>query len=256
MAETPAPVGCYGWNRQRPDWRDKVFSIGPGVVLPSHVNLTNLCPPIWNQGRLGSCTAHGTLRAYYAARKKQGQNVFMPSRLLQYYDARSLEHTTLIDIGATCRDSIKAIAYWGSCDEALWPYDISKFNHKPPAEAYAQATLHQAIKYHSVEQSVYAIKAILAQGLCIAFGFTVYQNFEHTGGVARTGLMEMPVGGSVGGHCVTAVGYNSHSQLMCANSWGTQWGDPDFPGHFWCPPEYYTNPRLASDFWVIESTEP
>ena len=49
----------YGWVPDLPDHRDRKFRaplarIGP---LPPRVDLRDLCPPIWDQGALGSCTA-------------------------------------------------------------------------------------------------------------------------------------------------------------------------------------------------------
>lgn len=251
----PRQIKRYGWIRQNPDWRDYRFTVPAALTLPRHVDLHAKCPPIWNQGNLGSCTAHGSLRAYVADRMRQGYSAFMPSRLMQYYDSRWLEGTTLIDVGATCRDSIKAIAKWGACPENLWPYDINKFNRKPPAAAYTEAAKHKAIEYQAVSQDLYSIKAALAQGFPIVFGFSVYQNFEESE-TTKSGLVYMPSGANIGGHCVCAVGYNSRNYLMFANSWGTSVGDPDYPGHYWMPPDYFLNPNLASDFWIIKSVQP
>ena len=119
MTEESA-IGHYGWNRQRPDWRDEQyrFSVPIGVALPSHFDLVKKMPQIWNQGNIGSCTAHGSLKVYVADRMKEGQPVFMPSRLFQYYNSRSMEGTIASDAGASVRDAIKAIAQWGACDES------------------------------------------------------------------------------------------------------------------------------------------
>ena len=255
MTEESA-IGHYGWNRQRPDWRDEQyrFSVPIGVALPSHFDLVKKMPPIWNQGNIGSCTAHGSLKVYVADRMKEGQPVFMPSRLFQYYNSRSMEGTIASDAGASVRDAIKAIAQWGACDESLWPYVTSKFTQKPPDNAYSEAVQHQSLTYRPVAQNLYAIKTAIFQGTPVTFGFTVYQNFE-TNDVDRKGLMSMPRGSAIGGHCVVACGWNSKNYTLCANSWSTSWGDPDFPGYFWMPPDYIIHPQLASDFWIIETTK-
>lgn len=50
----------YGWKRQLPDHRDHKFAIRhTEAQLPASVDLRPKCPPVWNQGDLGACTAHG-----------------------------------------------------------------------------------------------------------------------------------------------------------------------------------------------------
>src|SRR6266403_1601749 len=55
----------YGWLPDLPDQRD--FSYGvikPRLAkLPSKVDLRKKCPPIENQGEIGSCTAHALVGA-------------------------------------------------------------------------------------------------------------------------------------------------------------------------------------------------
>jgi len=248
--------GGYGWKKQAPDWRDNDYLLlsPTGIALPRHFDLYGKMPTIWNQARLGSCTAHGSLRAYVMNRMKLGLPVFMPSRLLQYYDSRYLEGTIPLDAGATCRDAIRAISISGACAESLWPYDITKFAVKPTANAYVQAAKHKSITYRPVIQDLYQLKAAIFDGNGVVFGFTVYSNFESQE-VASSGLMPMPAGNRLGGHCVCAIGWNSHNYFLCANSWGTNWGDRDFPGCFWMPPENIINPGLSSDFWIIQTVQ-
>jgi C1A family cysteine protease len=255
MAE-PRKIEKYGWIRQHPDARDRPFAVEFGLDLPAHFDLLKQSPPIWNQGREGSCTAHGSLRAYWMDRKKLGLPTFMPSRQFQYWNSRALMSTTAIDSGATVRDAIKAIASWGACDEALWPYDKG-WAPKPSPEAYTAAAPHKAIAYEAVPQDLYSIKSAILQGYAVVFGFTVYSNFEGNT-TSRTGMMSMPQGGDLGGHCVAAIGWNSHNYFAIANSWSNKWGDPNFGGggYFWMPPEYISSPNLASDFWVIKVVQP
>lgn len=54
----------YGWVRDLPDHRDLLYSKKrPGEVvplnqLPPSVDLRPKCPPVYDQGDLGSCTAN------------------------------------------------------------------------------------------------------------------------------------------------------------------------------------------------------
>ncbi len=243
-----------GWKRQNPDWRDEQYMLraAPGLELPHHFDLYRKMPPIWQQSGLGSCTAHGSLRAYVMERMKLGEPIFMPSRLFQYYNSRRLEGSTNSDAGASCRDAIKAIGQWGATKEEAWPYIKNKFATRPPDSVYNEAIKHKALIYRAVPQDLYSIKAAIFSGFGVVFGFTVYSNFT---GIGNIGLAAMPSGHVVGGHCVVAIGWNSKNYFMCANSWGTGWGDPDYPGCFWMPPDYISHSQLAADFWTIENVQ-
>ena len=58
----PSPHGGYGWVRDLPDERDFVYA-APLIRfphgLPPSVDLRSECPPIYDQGQLGSCTGNG-----------------------------------------------------------------------------------------------------------------------------------------------------------------------------------------------------
>jgi len=255
MAIEIRKIAGYGWKPSLPSIYDAKFKVPErGLVLPRHVDLHEQCPPIWAQASLGSCVGHGISRCWAQSRKKQGFPYVMPSRLFVYYGCRVLEGSVNEDAGASVRDGIQSIRKWGVPPEELWPYDTSKFKQKPTDASFVEAEKYQAIKYEKLNQDLYSLKACLALGFVFTFGFSVYENFE-SNTVAKTGLMPMPAGNNIGGHCVTAVGYNSHNYICCANSWSASWGDPDMPGHFWMPPEMITNRSLAADFWVVHSIE-
>ncbi len=245
----------FGWKRDLPDFRDlKLEEPLPLVAatLPRYVNLISKMPPIWRQGGLGSCTAHAGPAAWCHARKHQGLPDLMPSRLFVYWNERALEGTTDHDAGASIRDCFRTMASDGAPDEALWPYVTSKYKIKPPPPAYADAIKHRDLEYLSLNPTVLQLKACLAAGFPFVFGFTVYQSFM-TDEVASTGMVPMPGWNehTVGGHAVCAVGYNSRNFFLIRNSWGTSWGDPDYPGYFWMPPDYLTNGNLSADFWTL-----
>jgi C1A family cysteine protease len=245
-------IAGYGWRPSHPDIRDHRFAVPAQMALPRHRLLIAGCPPIWDQGQQGSCTAHGIGRAYWFDRHKQGEPDFMPARAFIYFNERTIEGTPQEDSGASVRDGIQAIAQYGVPPETLCPYDPRNILTSPPAASvYTEAANHKAINYQALNSDLYSLKACLASGYVFVFGFTVYENFESTE-VSNTGLMSMPQGKAIGGHCVCCVGYNSNNYFCCANSWGTNWGDPDFPGHFWMPPEYISNEDLAADFWVVQ----
>ena len=247
--------GAYGWVRDIPDARDFAYS-APLVRfpqgLPTSVDLRPDCPPIYDQGQLGSCTGNGIAGAIEFDQRKQGAKEFTPSRLFIYYNERVIEGTVSQDAGAQVRDGIKSVATIGAPPETDWLYNITKFAQKPPLSAYRDAKQDLVKSYSRVAQDVMQMKGCLADGYPFVFGFTVYESFESSE-VAETGIVPMPASGEkvVGGHCVVAVGYDDGKRLFfIRNSWGPDWGQS---GYCQMPYEYLMTPHLASDFWTIRS---
>jgi C1A family cysteine protease len=246
----------YGWVPDLPDARDFQFSAPDSVIasLPAKVDLRSKCPPIYDQGELGSCTANAIAGAYEFDQLQERQPDFMPSRLFIYFNERDMEGTIDIDAGAMIRDGIKSVAKVGVCTEKSWPYDIAAFRDRPGQPCFREALKHQAIVYRRVAQQLNQLQACLATGTPFVFGFSVYDSFE-SDEVARTGVVNMPGPREkqVGGHAVVAVGYDNASQRFTVrNSWGRGWGQK---GYYTMPYAYVTNPQLAQDFWAIYAVE-
>jgi C1A family cysteine protease len=253
----------YGWIRQLPDQRDRVYYPGSGLnIIPALVDLRPQMPPIYYQGGLGSCTANAIGAAVeYVRRKQADPDPYTPARLFIYYNERLLEGTVKQDSGAYIRDGFKAISRWGTVDETLWPYSDNKviagralppFMKKPPSSVYKAARKDLAISYEGVPQNRTMIMIALTQGFPVVVGFSVYDSFE-TPEVARTGIMPMPGAAEnlLGGHAVLVVGFDTEKGYwIVRNSWGTGWGEG---GYFYMPFAYLENPNLSSDFWVLRA---
>lgn len=243
-----------GWKPQKPDSRDysyRAFHAEPNT-LPPRVDLRSLCPPILDQGSLGSCVANAVSSVFRFALKKQKQRTFQPSRLFIYYNARAIEGWENEDSGANIRDGFKTINHDGVCVESSWKYTISKFADKPPARTYKTAETHQAIEYAAVGQTLNELKACIADGFPFCFGFSVYESFERIG---ADGVMPYPQANEqfLGGHAVYAAAYSDETQMFTIrNSWSKAFGDG---GDFYMPYSVITNPNLASDFWTLRLIE-
>lgn len=242
----------YGWIRDLPDQRDHLYAAPAAVLLklPPSVDLRAQCPPVYDQGQLGSCSANAIAAALEFDQMKEKQAPFVPSRLFLYYNERAMEGTVSTDSGAQIRDGIKSVATQGDCPETLWAYDITQFAVKPPQQCYAQALKFKAVQYQRLSQISNQFKGCLASGYPFVFGFTVYESFE-TQQVANTGHAPMPSPSekTVGGHAVMAVGYDdSNNWFIIRNSWGTGWG---MNGYFTLPYAYLLEQNLSSDFWTI-----
>lgn len=246
---------AYGWHPSKPDKRDLVSAPAPeGVSYPTSFSLRSEQPPIWDQGQLGSCTAHGTGRIVLHRLMKEGlaEPTDTPSRLFIYYGSRSLEGTISSDSGAEVRDALKTAVTLGAPPETDWPYSDANpgpFTHQPPHQAYVDGLKARALKYYSEPKS--SIKYCIKNSFPVVFGITVYESFE-SDEVASTGIVPMPGTNEsvVGGHCMVIVGWDDSRKLYeVANSWNTDWGDNGF---CWLPYDY-VNGNDASDLWTIRS---
>jgi C1A family cysteine protease len=220
------------------------------MALPTSVDLTSKCPPVYDQGQLGSCTGNSIAGAIQFEQMKQNLNSFTPSRLFIYYNERVLENTVNSDSGAQIRDGMKVVAKLGAPPETDWPYDITKFADKPPAIAFTDAAKNKVTSYQRVNRSLSQFKGCLASGYPFVFGFTVYDSFESTT-VAQTGhaSMALPNEQVAGGHAVMAVGYDDQNQwFIVRNSWGNTWG---MNGYFTLPYQYLLETNLSDDFWTV-----
>ena len=244
-------IARYGWIPDLPDHRDFLFGARRPLAtgLPSSVDLRPLCPPVEDQGQLGSCTANALAGALEFLEDKDKVPFSDLSRLFIYYNERVIEHTVKTDSGAMLRDGIKALAAQGVCTEKKWPYVISRFAVKPSAACFTDGKAHRITSYERLE-TLQDMRACLADGYPFVFGFTVYASFE-SAPVARTGMVPMPQPAeqTLGGHAVVAVGYHDDQErFIIRNSWGPGWG---VKGYCFMPYDYLTNRSLSDDFWTI-----
>lgn len=252
-----------------PEHKTVILSV-PRAGLPKSIDLRPMCPPIYDQGTLGSCTGNGLAAAFaFNEHKKLQSNKlqsnklqsnklqsnkswFMPSRLFIYYNERRMEGTIPDDAGACIADGVKSIHDVGVCSESHWPYDITKFTHQPPTLLYKEAEKHRTNKYRRLTNDLIQLKTALAQNSLIVFGICVYESFQ-SDEVARTGIVPMPKPNEqfLGGHCIVLCGYNDEtSTFIVRNSWGTQWGQQ---GYCEMPYAYINDENLSCDFWAIIS---
>jgi len=255
MADAPIisirKIARYGWTPDIPDNRDimfrKVYRIP--ATLPPAVDLRPQCPPVADQGQLGSCTANALAGALEFLMIKDKKPYADMSRLFIYYNERVIEHSVNQDSGAQIRDGIKTLNKQGACTEKLWPYDIKQFTQKPTPACYKEALNYEITSYQRID-TVDEMRSCLADGFPFVFGFTVYESFESQD-VAKTGVVPMPGPNEqvMGGHAVVGVGYDdSQKRFIVRNSWGTGWV---MQGYFTLPYAYLIDANLADDYWTI-----
>jgi C1A family cysteine protease len=272
-----------GWLPDWPDIRDytaehaciapllaRAHMRAPRKKLPAKADLREWCPPIEDQGQLGSCTANaGVALVEYFERRASGKHVDA-SRLFLYKATRNLLKLKG-DTGAYLRTTMGALVLFGVPPEQFWPYEEKGFDKEPPAFCYAFAANYNAMSYFSLDppgtkpaELIERIKTYVAGGVPSMFGFTVYTSIEQAG---ADGAIPFPGAKEkvAGGHAIVAVGYDDAKKIKNAergskqtvgaflirNSWGEGWGDA---GYGWLPYDY-VSAGLAEDWWTLIKAE-
>lgn len=252
-----------GWLPDLPDQRDYLFDAKAALAkvaapIPKQTNLRAKCPPVYNQGALGSCTANALAAAFDFDRHREDRKFMTPSRLFIYWNERDMEGTVGSDAGARIRDGVKVLRKIGTPPETDWPYDIAKFIDKPSATSFKDAHKNEALTYQRIltppADPMHDMLVCLASGYPFVSGISVYESFESPA-ASKTGVIPMPAAHEklLGGHAILVVGYEQGAKhFICRNSWGKTWGDK---GYFYLPFAYLTTRGLASDMWVIRTVE-
>jgi C1A family cysteine protease len=247
----PEGRGRRGCMPDVPDARDVHYVAAVDTAnLPESVDLRPLCPAVYDQGNLGSCTANAIGAAIEYNQMQTGKQSFVPSRLFIYYNERVLEGSIKQDAGAMIRNGIKTVVRLGAPPEEVWPYDESAAFAQPHPDAYAAAKLDLVTVYSRVGQTLPLMQACLVEGFPIVFRYTCFPSMDHTW---DDGVIPMPgpTEPEDGGHCMLVVGYNNANRtFLVRNSWGTVWGQQ---GYGTMPYDYILSPQWTTDLWTIRS---
>ena len=209
------------------------------------MDLRNKFPEVYDQGKIGSCTANALCSIY-----EYDTYNFKGSRLFLYYNERLLLNETDIDNGAYLSDGIFTLKTFGLCEEKDWPYIIENLFKRPTDDIYQKAKSNFVIEAFSIANDVKTIKYWLNKNEPIALGIAVYSNFMNFS-AAKSGDIGLPSANDrfIGGHAIVLCGYDDDTQkFILRNSWGSYWGNN---GYFYLPYNYITNDYLCGDLWVI-----
>ncbi|MFA4983678.1 MAG: hypothetical protein WC588_05710, partial [Candidatus Micrarchaeia archaeon] len=208
----------FGWLPDLPDSRDytskhpKVAPLLPKTPIktPKTADLRPFCPPIFDQGNIGSCTANAAAALLsYHNKRTYGKETPL-SRLFIYKGTRDLMQSKG-DSGAFIRTTMGSLALFGAPPEKYWSYG-EDIDRAPPAFCYSFAQNYQAINYFRLDEKTVGIpstnstvrgrnvanlasvgvaklakdksevlneiKSTLAQSLPVMFGFQVFESIR------------------------------------------------------------------------------
>jgi C1A family cysteine protease len=265
------PQKGTGWVPDPVDERDKAHDIDLSASIPPSVDLREYCPPVEDQGKLNSCTAHAAIALVEYFEKRAHGQYLDASRLFLYKVTRNLLHESG-NVATFARTTMKALAICGVPPEEYWPYDEAKLDEEPSAFCYALAGRYRAVDYYRIDIKdrtrdlvLQHIKVCLAANRPVMFGLLLYQGCLDQS--QKTGTIPIPSDSDTQwwGHNMAAVGYNDNIKikntdstgietsgaLLVRNSWGTEWGES---GYGWLPYEYVLRP-LSMDWWTMLKQE-
>ena len=216
--------------------------------LPTKVDLRPYQTDVKNQENLGSCTVFSVLANYEFIMRKFGHvpNADL-SELFVYYNVLTKQDNERPplnpDTGTSYVQVIGSVEAFGACLDRVWHYDPNKLNQEPLPVAYVDASKRKILQAHNVAGGLNGLKATLATGVNVDISFPVLSDWYY----ARPRPAKLYAGGTeVGGHAVTAVGYDDDAGVIIfKNSWSKNEGDE---GYFYLP---YSYNRYLNDQWVI-----
>jgi C1A family cysteine protease len=257
----------FGWNPQKPDFRDLPFpSMAPAVSAGDVIDISAMDSPIYDQNGFSACTGFACKSVFEFWEKNHLGGYTDESAMFIYKEARDALGITG-DGGATLRAVANVVHKQGVPPTSKWKYTQANLNKEPTKAVKAIAAKTEATGYYQIDTpgkpigQIYSdIRACLSTAkLPIMAGFTVYSSYSQS--QTNGGQFPFPTKKEkiVGGHAIEICGVypqlviknkNDGSQstgaLKLKNSWGLTGED----GYYFLPLTYLTT-KMLTDLWVV-----
>jgi hypothetical protein len=208
-----------------------------------------------------TCAANSTatVKEYQAFLKNNYSNTFSPDYI---YLHRSNQNTD----GMMLENAMNILQNKGACPTKNFPNGITNIKNIP-SSAIIAATPYKINTYAAIYQKVSAVDknpvstidklktALYLHGPCL-IAFLVYNNHGILNNGVYDGRIWIPQNSSqksLGGHCMTVVGYDINKGFIIRNSWGTTWNGN---GHSWLPYSDFGTVNEPLEIWTATDLFP
>jgi len=222
-------------------------------VLPASVDLRQYAPAVGNQGSIGSCVSWSIAHAimgYWANRTGGSGAPYAPL----YLYMRTVTPGGAPSAGTNPDVALSLAKSSGVDTMADYFQGYYGYQTAPTAGEIANAANYKVANYSRLwvgpnqgPNATTAIQQALASGNPVSLSIPVYSTFNAINSMTPYN----GTGTSLGGHMITAFGYDS-TGLIIRNSWGTGWGDHGDAKLAWA----FVNTKVDSAYAVTGVSTP
>jgi C1A family cysteine protease len=200
--------------------------------LPQTFDLSELLPPVGDQGELGSCASWAT--SYYMKSFQEKIETDLPySEATIFSPSYTYNQLTTDDCGGTSiAETLALIEEQGVAALELFPYTENECATQPSETVIEAANDAKIADYKSLsgENMIAEMKTLLTQQQPIIIGAVLSPEFGKTDSFGLAAYREHAVDyEDVTCHAMLVVGFNDEfNAFKVVNSWGEAWGDNGF----------------------------